>query len=177
MKVIRWQCTLRTINFSFRRSSYFVISASILLPLHRRRHLKWLFLDQAMREAVADLAEACLTHLPNLLAKYQVKSSGVVYMWFNRFAWRRWSPRLGLEFRVVLVCPLVPLWLEVFDFALFLFAVLAVVDAGPAGGGGGAPAGGSCSCCAPYTVKTSPELAPYTHLPNTIHPIMCAIVT
>lgn len=30
-----------------------------------------------MRESVADLAEACLTHLPNLLAKYQVKSSGV----------------------------------------------------------------------------------------------------
>lgn len=58
-----------------------------------------------------------------------------------------------------------PLWLEVFDFALFLFAVLAVVDAGPAGG--------SCSRCVPYTVKTSPALAPYTHLPNTLPYNVC----
>ena len=31
------------------------------------------FLVQELRESLSELAEACLTHLPNLLAKYQVR--------------------------------------------------------------------------------------------------------
>ena len=53
-------------------SLYLSLSISLSLPPSLSLPLYFRLIVQELRESLSELAEACLTHLPNLLAKYQV---------------------------------------------------------------------------------------------------------